>query len=211
MRIASYLIIIFLAPFILFLNFQLLVFSSRFYKSEFDKLNVYSQFASKEEVNTQSANLIRYLCCGKSLEGDFFSQREKLHLADVKNLIRLTSLHFFLIASLVFTCLILLIRTNQSKLIIFALKWGSLVTIMAIFVLWLATFFNFEPVFERLHLISFKNDLWQLPPEASLIKMFPQQFFVDFANRLALQTVVLSVLILIISLLMEKKIVAKSR
>lgn len=215
MRVASYLIIIFFAPMILFLNFHLLVFNGKFYKSEFGKLNVYEQFSSKEEVETQSQNLIKYLCCSGKLEGDFFTEREKLHLIDVKNLIRLSTIQFVLTLVITAVCMLFLAFKKKIQLMAFSLKWGALVTILAIVFLWASSFINipkFEKSFVTFHEIAFDNDLWQMPPEANLIKLFPAQFFVDFANRIAFQSVGMAIFIFLASRLMIRgHLVAKRR
>ena len=39
------------------------------------------------------------------------------------------------------------------------------------------------------------NDLWQLSESANLIKLFPQRFFVNFANRIAVQTLLTAAII----------------
>ncbi len=190
---------------IIFLNFHLLVFNSKFYKSEFAKLNVYEQFSSKEEVDSQSQKLIKYLCCESQLEGDFFTQREKLHLIDVKNLIRLSTIQFVLTLVITTVCLLFLAFKKKVQLMAFSLKWGSLVTIISIIVLWASSFINipkFEKSFIAFHEIVFDNDLWQMPQEANLIKLFPMMFFVDFANRIAFQSIGMAIFIFLVSRLM---------
>src|SRR3989344_6401552 len=87
MRAISYLIFIFFAPALILINFNFLVFNHGFYKTQSEKLNVYETFGSKEIVDDQSEKLIGHLCCGKDLDRDFFTERERLHLADVKKII----------------------------------------------------------------------------------------------------------------------------
>lgn len=198
MAISKYLIIIFLAPTLILLNFQILVFNKHFYKREFTKLNVYEHF-TKQEVDTQSANLIRYLCCKDKLEEDFFDRREILHLMDVKNLIRLATVQFAMQIFLIISCVVILLRGKKVNLLCRGLKWGSLFTILSIVILWLSSFISvprFEKTFVTFHQVAFNNDLWQFPPQSNLIKLFPQQFFADFANAVGLLTVLESLLLL---------------
>jgi len=187
----------------------LLVFNGSYYKSEFKKLNIYENFTSKEEVDIQATKLIKYLCCDSNLEGDFYSEREKLHLADVKNLIRLTTIQFLLTLSITLATLLVLIINKKTRLLLFSLRWASLVCILAIFTLWLSAFIkieNFQKSFITFHEVAFENDLWQMSPQSNLIKLFPEQFFADFANRIALQTIIMSIVIFSGSYLIKRNV-----
>lgn len=204
MRIMSYLILIFLTPTLILLNFRLLVFNHSFYKSEFTKLNVYQQFQSKDIVNHKSEQLIKYLCCGESLSSSFYTNREKLHLIDVKNLIYLVNIQFiFQLISVLIISAVLFIK-KKINLILQSFKLASFITIISIILLWSISKLNFDQLFFKFHLISFKNDYWLLPKEANLIKLFPAQFFADFANRIALQTLIMATVILVISVILNR-------
>src|SRR3989344_4537907 len=195
MKAISYFIFIFFAPALILLNFNFLVFNSAFYKSQFEKLRVYETFGSKEIVDNQSEKLIGYLCCGKELDRDFFSERERLHLADVKKLITLNQVASVLLSGLVLAGLILSILKKDEKEFAKTVMGASAITVCAIIFLWLSTFIdfvNFDQAFLQFHFLAFDNDFWQLPESANLIKLFPQQFFVNFANRIAIHTLIIS-------------------
>ena len=195
MKAISYFIFIFFAPALILLNFNFLVFNSAFYKSQFKKLNVYEEFESREIVDNQSDGLIGYLCCGKNLDEFFFTERERLHLADVKKLITLNQVASVLLSGLVLAGLILSILKKDEKEFAKTVMGASAITVCAIIFLWLSTFIdfvNFDQAFLQFHFLAFDNDFWQLPESANLIKLFPQQFFVNFANRIAIQTLAIS-------------------
>src|SRR3989344_6263207 len=69
---------------------------------------------------------------------------------------------------------------------------ASAITVLAVIFLWLSALLNFDWFFLQFHFLAFDNDFWQLPESANLIKLFPQQFFVNFANRIAIQTLAIS-------------------
>ena len=214
MKIFSYLIIIFLGSFLILVSFNLLLFSKSFYRSEFRKLKVYDNFENPQIVNYESERLVNYLCCQQNLEGDFFSQRDKLHMADVKNLVKMTTVYFFMVTILIATFTFLLIEKKQLKSLLFGFRWGSMFTFIAISFLSTGItfeFIDFNKAFVGGHYVLFSNDLWQLPPESNLIKLFPAQFFADFANRLGSMILITSLLIFIITYFLEKKLVAKHR
>ena len=209
MKVLSFLIIVFLTPLLILLNFQLLIFNRNFYKTQANKLNVYEQFTSSQVVDTEVEKLINYFCCTSELNSDFYSPRELIHLPDVKSLIRIISVQFLLMLGLLTTCLIILIVKKKIKLLTVGLQWGSVVTLFAISILWIASVLNFDKLFINFHYLAFRNDYWLLPADANLIRLFPQQFFVNFANRIALQTVVMSAVILVTSYITGRKFVAK--
>lgn len=190
MKALSYLIIIFLTPTIILLNFRLLVGSHNYYQKEFAKLKVYHQI-EKNTANMQSKSLIDYLLGDGQIDKEFFTKREVLHLADVKNLINqaqiLLIINFGLIAAISSTLLI----KKKKKILSAALSAGSATGIGAILALAVSSAVNFNFLFTNFHFISFHNDLWLLPPESNLIKLFPQEFFRDAANRIALQSLLM--------------------
>src|SRR3990167_9131882 len=192
MRAISYFIFIFFAPALILLNFNFLVFNSAFYKSQFKKLNVYEEFESREIVDNQSDGLIGYLCCGKNLDENFFTARERLHLSDVKKIITLNQAASVLVVGLVLTGFLILILKRDEKEFAKTIMGASAITVFAIIFLWLSALFNFDWFFLKFHFLAFDNDLWQLPESANLIKLFPQKFFVNFANRIAVQTLIIS-------------------
>lgn len=195
MRAISYLIFIFFAPALILFNFNFLVFNHGFYKSQFAKIRVYETFDSKETVDNQSKSLIGYLCCGKELDGNFFGERERLHLADVKKLVFINQIASFLLTGLVLAGLLILILKKDEKEFAKTLIGASAITACAIIFLWISTFINFDWFFVKFHFLAFNNDLWQLSEDSNLIKLFPQQFFVNFANRIAIQTLLTSLVI----------------
>ena len=172
-----------------------MIFNTAFYQSQFKKLDVYRQFQSSEQAQTVSQNVINFLCCAQSLNGEFFSKREVAHMQDVKNIISLVRIQFYLISGFLIVCLLLLFMLKRVDLILLALKWGSVLTIISIIFLWLLSISNFDGFFLRFHYLTFKNDFWLLPKDSTLIKLFPEKFFANFANQIALQAVIMSVVI----------------
>ena len=195
MKAISYLFFIFFAPALILINFNFLIFNHGFYKSQFEKLNVYETFGSKGNVDDQSEKLIGYLCCGKELDSDFFGERERLHLADVKKIITFNQAASILFVGLVLVGLLILILKKDEKEFAKTVLGASAITVCAIIFLWLSALFNFDWFFLKFHFLAFDNDLWQLSESANLIKLFPQRFFVNFANRIAVQTLLTAAII----------------
>ena len=121
------------------------------------------------------------------LEGEevaLFSEREIVHLKDVKGLIQLDykvlwgSLGYIV----AFTVGLALWRKRSFRrdLSLVAL-WGGVFTVALMLALGIAMLVGFERVFLGFHLVSFANDYWMLPSDAYLLNLFPEGFFRDAA------------------------------
>ena len=185
------------------------MFNQNFYKMEFAKLGVYENFASSEVVNFEARQLINFYCCDGELSPTFYSQREISHLIDVKNLIKLVNLYLYVLIWSALTCLVYVIHKKAFKFSAHNLNMAALITIISIITLWLFSKLNFDSIFVNFHQLTFSNNYWLLSKEANLIKLFPPQFFVDFANQIALQTITMAAIILIFSHLLTKRHVSK--
>jgi len=202
-RALSYLIIIFLAPAIILLNFRLLVFNEKFYQNLQSNSGVPSQIDS-QLANYQTKKLIKFLCCNQTLDGVFFTQREIAHMQDVKKLIKLANIQLALYSGLMIPISFYLLYKSRRKLLFAAFKGGSAVGLITIAALSITSFLNFDFLFLNFHLISFQNDLWMLPAGSNLLTLFPQQFFVDFANRIAYQSLLMLGIIYLLSSLLSR-------
>ena len=78
------------------LSFSLIVFNLNFYEKKFEKYKVYNNLG-KEKVDSLTIELIDYLKGKSELKSKIFSEKEKLHLLDVKNLIRKSFLFFYFV------------------------------------------------------------------------------------------------------------------
>src|SRR3989344_1985317 len=203
MRIISYIFIILLTPFLILTNYRILVFSQSFYNREFTSLGVYN-LLDKNTVDNQSKILINYLCCSEKIDQNFFTERERSHLKDVKNLIKISQIYIAFLSAAILTCAVVLF-IKSPKLLKSALFWGSLASVATVIMLALLSLVNFNFAFIKFHQILFNNDLWLLPESSNLIKLFQQKFFADFANLIAYLTAAEASIILIISKIWDMK------
>ena len=112
-----------------------------------------------------------------------YTEREVLHMKDVKGLVRgvyavqwLTGLY---LAAYAVVGLYLGRRTFLPQLGRH-LSLGGAVTLGLVALVGVASLVGFDRLFLAFHLVSFSNDLWQLDPRRHyLIAMFPQGFFFD--------------------------------
>ena len=141
-----------------------------------------------EEVSRIGAETRDYLTndderLGVELDGAaFFSEREVLHMVDVKVLMARTfdagwAALGYIIA---FAAFVIWRKRRQSgpALARSALTASGLVTTIVV-VLAIVAVAGFDDAFRRFHLLFFTNDLWQLSSRDRLIQLFPQGFFFE--------------------------------
>lgn len=134
---------------------------------------------------------------------DLLSEKEIVHLQDVKHLMQLDysvqiiSLFIFLI------CAVFLILQEQGKQrwrqFLKTLLRGSILTGGLVIIVGILSLFFFDQLFVLFHRLSFTNEFWILDPARDyLIMLFPGGFFYDIAlfgfGIVVLQTVVLGLI-----------------
>jgi len=167
-------------------NLRFAVNDIRLYEYGFNKYNV-SETTGLDKGNlTEIAHeLITYFNSDKEfVDISVYNQRDIRHLKDVKGLIQLAyRLQFVSLAYIVvyigFNFLIL--RGAFWRQLARRIIWGSGATIVILAVLGIIALVDFDQFFLLFHLVSFRNDLWQLYPGDKLLAMFPEGFFNDAA------------------------------
>lgn len=140
-------------------------------------------------------------------EREFFNDREKAHMVDVKNLfIGGMWLRRGAILILAISFLVLIKTKADWKRLLpksFLITIGSFVGItLAAGVLFMTDFHRYFMIF---HEIFFTNDLWLLDPDTDLlIRMLPEGFFLDMVKRIGLIFLILMVIVLVISVVILK-------
>lgn len=156
----------------------------RLYDYGFNKYEVGEETGlSKEELTLIAHQLVDYFNSDEEfIDVAVFNERDVAHLKDVKGLIQLVyRLQFislaYIIAYIVFN--LILLRGVLWRELARRLIWGCWFTIAIIVVIGIMTLVGFEDLFLWFHLVSFRNDLWQLYPGDPLLLMFPEGFFRD--------------------------------
>ncbi len=151
-----------------------LVFDKKSYFKEQENAKVYEDL-NKSLAQNVTTSLISYFRYKETMDTDFFSQQEKEHMQDVKNLINklIISYYISIVLLVVFFILYYNITKDFSKSLSSVLIFGSLTTIIIFILLYFA---NFSFLFDRFHLIFFESN-YLFPADSNIIRLFPESFF----------------------------------
>lgn len=191
-----------LAIFILLLSFRLYVYDLDTYEREFSKNNVYEKY-NKTFTDEVSKNLINYFKSNEEL-GNYYSEREILHLEDVKQLIKNTMVLFYIILAISLLLFIYLTAKGYHNYLSKTLINGGTICISLIILLALYFFINFDASFIIFHKIFFRNDLWLLSNESLLVNIFTEKFFLHIFRKILTTSIILSLILIILGITIQK-------
>ena len=184
-------------------------FNLNFYKSFYQKENLAPQIGTTyEELIKNTTNLLDYLNHKAILNLDWYTDKDILHMQDVRTLYSLSykTMIFFIVVFTISTILLIILckkrtifyitNTFNKVLLAFIIVIGILSCIIS---------YNFTSFWIKFHQLLFSNDLWLLSPdESNLIQMVPEEFFISLIT-----TIILHIFILFISLLILNTVVKK--
>ena len=186
-------------------------FDINFYKEFYQKENIANYIdTSSDNLINNTQNLLNYLNKKEQLNTDWFSEKDILHMVDVQNLYTFSHsiMIYCFITFILSTIIIILILRGKSLLyitkifnkvlLLFIVLIGGLSTIIA---------YNFNSFWIKFHTTLFSNDLWLLSPnESNLIKMVPEDFFVNLIIRIIIYILILFILLFTSNIVIRKKL-----
>jgi len=200
LRFAFKLLLILAIPLFLVSTNVRLLLSPSFVRYEYSKdgFPEAEGFSPEERLSTAEATIF-YLLSDRGIgflrelrsEGrSIFNERELVHLVDVKVWVRRTiagqKLCGLLIAASV--AFLLFEEGSRKKLPLYILSAG-LITILAVGLIGLFAYLNFDVFFVIFHQLLFVGDSWIFAYSDALIRLFPLPFWVDATRYLALLTI----------------------
>lgn len=184
-------------------------FNLNFYKNFYQKENLAPKIGTTyDELIQNTTNLLDYLNHKTMLNLDWYTNKDILHMQDVRTLYSLSykTMIFFIVVFTISTILLIILckkrtifyitNTFNKVLLAFIIVIGILSCIIS---------YNFTSFWIKFHQLLFSNDLWLLSPdESNLIQMVPEEFFISLIT-----TIILHIFILFISLFILNTIVKK--
>jgi len=193
-------------PFILLIsNFRILLYSEDYYKAEFQKHGVYESLKGHDIEKINKDVLDYFKNKDNLINNDFFNEREKAHLLDVKKLLNDIFYLFYLLILNFIILIIALYFLNKRKFlryIGFSLAFGSALSFLYAFVLWLALKFNFGETFTLFHKLFFKGNWMFNPLTNKMVVLYQEGFFFDFAFDVVLRTLILAFVLILIGMIL---------
>lgn len=186
-------------------------FDINFYKNFYQKENLASSIGtSSDNLINNTQNLLNYLNKKEQLNTDWFSEKDILHMVDVKNLYTFSHniMIYCLLTLIISTIIIILILRGKSLLyitkifnkvlLLFIVLVGGLSVVIA---------YNFNSFWIKFHTTLFSNDLWLLSPsESNLIKMVPEEFFISLITKIITYILILFILLFTSNIVIRKKL-----
>ena len=180
---------------LLIFSFNFLLNSDNFFQQQFSKHGSYDRVDNADQINKA---MLQYLTSETTeLQVSGFNEREKIHLLDVKQIVKqlnnLMIITFFLLISL----LAFLVRKEQSfKALSFETSKTCLVILLVAAVF---SIVSFSFLFSGFHQMFFDSGTWLFNKEDLLIKLYPIDFFKDFFQNILILTVLYNLLLLAVS------------
>ena len=206
---------------IVFQNFSLFIsfilgiifyncFNLNFYKNFYSKGNLTANIGTtSDELINNTSNLLDYLNGKAELNTSWFSEKDILHMKDVKTLYSVSfyTMIFFIAIFIISTILIIFLYKNCTMFYITRTFNKTLLAfIVLIIVLASIISYNFNSFWIRFHQLLFSNDLWLLSPdESNLIKMVPEEFFISLITTIILHILILFVSLFVLNNIFKKK------
>lgn len=201
-------------------------FNKNYYREQYTSLNTAENLGmSDEDLFAATDALLDYLHDEREnilVEGEvfgfkreIFTERETLHMVDVKNLYQnvLTARNMAtIIGVLALVYLIVRSRKDENGLNILKKQLAgsfiqiSICLLIAVGMLAGYALMDFTSFWIGFHELFFTNDLWQLNPANSImINMFPETFFAGMVFRITATFVVVYILLLLGFIYLRKK------
>ena len=206
---------------IILVGVDLFCFSESFYRKEFRKLHTAEYVGVDEEsVNSVTRVLLDYLKDDRqdisirvNVNGvmtEFYNEREKAHMVDVKRLYKAASAVGYggIVVLLFATTLALVVKDREVRMESlngYVLGNAVFLGIVAGLSIWAAL--DFGSFWTSFHRLFFTNDLWQLNPYTDrMINVFEEQLFFDLVIRIALFAMAVMAVILVAVIIYRKDI-----
>ncbi len=154
----------------------------------------------RQDFSGDKEEILDFLKGDSGLSSGLLSEREMLHMQDVRHLFDIAICLFYFSMALLLVSLFFLIRSRQYAVIAKTFIASSLSLLGLMIVL---SLLDFSSLFNSFHRIFFTNDLWKLSAESFLIKSFPASFFKNKLSRMMFFITLISSAILINGLVLR--------
>lgn len=191
-------------PFLIVLfNAKILIMDENFYHSEFKKYGVYSSLKNND-ADKLNRDVLYYINSEKNSLPDFFIQREKQHLEDVRYVFQKAQLLLVLsyeILLIYFIAVLLFIRDLKKTAFYSALtvSLGCAVALFMLLIILVPIKFNFGLSFDKFHSAFFNQGTYTFNPAVEkIVVLYPEGLFYDAGIRIVLNSILTAFILLVL-------------
>lgn len=200
MKIIQVIAIVLFFPLIFLLITLFLGFNLNLYQNEYGRIRA-MQTISEADALSNAKDVYDYLNGKKDQLSFAYTNKEKLHLLDIKNIIfgvKLFTLILFISISLIF---FLIYLKKGISILIKTIFWANIFSLLVYLGFIVIFTFYFDQIFLLFHQLFFRNDYWLLDPNTEmLINFFPPEFFANLVTKMIEITLLINVIFIILSL-----------
>lgn len=166
-----------LSPLFLEVEYRLPGFPADPFGFTFDERMHFAHLSADYLVNSAP---LEFLADIKMTNGQpLYNERELSHMLDVKNLTQVVLQVWYLIIALFAIGILLFWKSNELHKFWQAVRQGGWLTIGLVAAILLGVLLSFNALFTAFHRIFFTGDTWLFYYSDSLIRLFPQRFWMD--------------------------------
>lgn len=180
-----------LVVFLVLFTFKLFAYNLTLWQYIFERTS-YKNFETKEELDKYAANIIGFVNNKEELS-DSFSQSEKSHMQDVKQVYFAGRILMYL------SVLLFVLATFKKADWNFITKWSAYVLLIFSLLVILLLIISFSLAFDLFHSFLFAKGTWQFGADSLLIRMFPQEFFFIITSVIFTTIIIEGLLLLLYS------------
>lgn len=202
---------------ILITSVEVVVYSDSYFKKEYSKYNISENTKiSQEDLMYVTNEMMDYLVDKREnldnivvkindVNKEFFNEREKAHMVDVKFLfVKAMELRKICIVIALITIITALWKNNILYNYIKSIRVSVISFFIFMIVLAGVISTNFTKYFFMFHEMFFSNDLWLLDPNTDmLINIVPEPFFIDTSLYICITFIIGSVLLILLTYLFQ--------
>lgn len=192
----KYFFIVNIIAFITLFSFAIHVFNLDIYSQKFRENGAYDTFG-KDKVDEVNSQVFDYFLLKNDLETDFFNDREKEHLKDVRSLFIIGYILLFL------TLIALIFSIYFYKKDVFNLFLISgIAGLSSVFIIILLYFIDFNFLFNLFHEIFFVEGTWSF--DSNIVQVYTYDLFYDMFLRVLITSTIFFVMAILAFLIKNR-------
>ncbi len=133
-----------------------------------------------------------------SLGKKVYTPDELSHLQDVKQVVELASLVWYIVCGLSIAFLIWMLVTKSWSQLRYSLFWGAILTLVLMIAVVSFTILSFNSLFEKFHTIFFPQGNWTFSATSGLIRLFPLPLWLNAFILISVYALIISLLLVLI-------------